>query len=161
MAFFHFNSDDKANLLFNTHTDVALLFLQKLFSTSPPPPLSSNLLSLSKTLSFLSSWREKGIFCHVQAYKEKENVSTHYINKQQPRFSFIYLFIHSCKEKVIKQILPHAKNFRKYRNCIRYIYISKVLLNIRIDREQLHFNMEITCCIQVGHYNTARTNKGD
>ena len=147
MAFFHFNSDDKANLFFNTHTDVALLFLQKLFSTSPPPPppppppltepyfffrnssppppppphCSWNLLSLSKTLSFLSSWREKGIFSHVQASKEKENVSTHYINKQQARFSFIYLFIHSCKEKVIKQILRNAKNFRKYRNCLRYI----------------------------------------
>ena len=125
MAFFHFNSDDKANLFFNTHTDVALLFLQKLFSTSPPPHCSWNLLSLSKTLSFLSSWREKGIFSHVQASKEKENVSTHYINKQQARFSFIYLFIylfiHSCKEKVIKQILPNAKNFRKYRKCLRYI----------------------------------------
>ena len=93
MAFFRFNSDDKANLFFNTHADVALLFLQKLSSTSPP--LFSNILSLSKTLSFLSSWREKGIFSHVQAPKEKENVSTHYINKQQARFSFIYLFIYS------------------------------------------------------------------
>ena len=42
------------------------------------------------------------------------------INNKQDFHLFIYLFI-LVKKKVIKQILTNAKNFSKYRNCLRYI----------------------------------------
>ena len=128
MAFFHFNSDDKANLFFNTHTDVALLFLQKLFTTSPPPPTVLGTFFPYPKLYHSSHLEEKKEF--LVMFKLPKKRKTYplitLINNKQDFHLFIYLFIHSCKEKVIKQILPHAKNFRKYRNCLRYIYIKSI-----------------------------------